>query len=88
MEKRESGGEVIGRLIGDIFGFFWCLAILCGFYVIGAWTAQYFLGDGHRDAVGVLAAVAFVWLYERQRADNRWQQMNEKLDRLFDRLRR
>lgn len=88
MAKPESSGEVLGHVIADLFGFFWCLAILCGAYGIGAWAARYFLGEDHRDTVGMLAALAFVWMYERHRADSRWRRMSESLDRVFDGLRR
>lgn len=86
MEKRDSTGEKMGHLIGDIFGFFWYLAILCGAYGIGAWAARYFLGETDKDAVGLLAAIAVIWMTERQNAEHRWQRMNETFDRLFERL--
>jgi hypothetical protein len=86
MAERPSSGEKIGNLIGDILGFFWCLAILCGAYGIGAWAARYFLGENHQDAVGLLAALAVIWMNERENAQHRWQRMNETFDRLFERL--
>ena len=82
----DSVGEKVGHMIGDIIGFFWCLFLLCGAYSLGAWVSGYFLGENHGDAVGLLAALALIWMNERQNAQHRWQRMNETFDRLFERL--
>lgn len=86
MEERDSTGEKIGHLIGDVIGWFWYLAILCGSYGVGAWAAHYFLGESHRDTVGILAAIATVWMMERQYAQHRYDRLTARLDGLYDRL--
>lgn len=86
MAERKNHGEAIGHFIADVLGFFWYLFLLCGTYGIGSWAARYFLGEDHKDAVGLLAAIALVWMMERQYAQNRWERLNQTLDRLFERL--
>jgi hypothetical protein len=86
MEERHNRGEKIGHLIGDLIGFFWLLLILSGTFGLGAAVAHYSVGDNHRDAAGLLAALAVIWLNERQNSEHRWRRMNETFDALFERL--
>ena len=86
MAKHESTGEKLGHLIGDVFGFFWYVAILCGAYGIGAWVARYFLGESHKETVGFLAALAGFSMTDRQNAQHLWERMNERFDGLYERL--
>lgn len=62
--------EFFVKSIAEIFiliiGWFFCLAFLIIAYHIGYWAAPHLGWDGNREILGILSAIALVWLYEHQ----------------------
>lgn len=78
MAKQDKVAELVGGLIGDAIGWFFCMAMLGGFYALGSALAHFFGGAEHRDTFGLLSAGALVWIYEHRRSDERWQRMLDR----------
>lgn len=64
--------EEIGKLIATALGLMICLAVLATTYQAGSWLAWYTVGEQHREASGLLTALAVVWFYEHYRWEERW----------------
>ena len=71
--------EVIATTIG------WgaCLVMLVGAWTLGWWIASYIDGasNADRNVFGLLSALAFLWIYERREAHERYNRLCERLDR-------
>lgn len=75
---KESISKSIWEFLTLAFGWAFCLSFLVGFYRLIYWLAPYFFGDEHRSAVATLSVIALIWLYETNRADARWDRLNER----------
>lgn len=65
-----SVGAIV-ELVVAIFGWWFCTAMLIAAFLAGVWVAPYFGMTEHKDAMGLLAAIALIWLYEHQRQHKR-----------------
>jgi hypothetical protein len=72
-------GAVVG-VVAMVFGWAVCLGILVGAWGVGCWIASA-ASDVDRNAFGLLSALAFLWIYERQEAHERYTRLCERLDR-------
>ena len=75
MTKNSVVGEFIAEALVVFVGWGFCLAILSGFYSIGYALADHFAGSRHSEAMGLLSAIVFVWLYEHRQAHERWTKL-------------
>ena len=65
----------VGGLLGDIIGWFFCLAVVIGLYSLGYWVAPYVGMAERRDTLGILAVISTIWMYEHQVAHERWTKL-------------
>jgi len=75
--------ETAIELIVSAIGWFVCMAIASGAFGLGFATASWW-GAFDPTIAGMLSVVAFVWLYEHRLAHSRWEKLNERLDRLWE----
>ncbi|HWU02432.1 MAG TPA: hypothetical protein VN222_06825 [Novosphingobium sp.] len=81
----DVASELGGELIAGVIGWLACMLLLAGSYQLGGWLASH-IGEGeHRDAFGILSAMAFIWIYERRQADERWAELREMIERIASR---
>jgi hypothetical protein len=71
MPKSDKSGSFITDVIAGLIGWGVCMAVLVGAYMLGYFVALY-LGIPNRETIGLLSAVAVVWMYEHQIAHDRW----------------
>lgn len=66
-------GAVIEVVVTAI-GWGVCLSMLVGAWTLGWWIASHFDGvsNADRDVFGLLSALAFLWIYERREAHERY----------------
>jgi hypothetical protein len=85
MSKFSKGvANFAAEAIAIAIGWAICLGILAGAYGVGWWMASH-LGDANvsnanRSVLGLLSALAFLWLYERRDAKERYDRLRELLD--------
>lgn len=72
MTKKDGIAEFVGDLVGMIIGWAICMAMLLGGYFLGYGLAHWLELTEHDSAFGILSGIAFVWMYEHQRANERW----------------
>ena len=74
-------GKAVGEGVVTIIGWGFGLGILGGAWTVGWWIASA-LGDvgADRTAFGLLSALAFLWIYERREAHERYDRLCERLD--------
>ena len=75
--------ETTIELIASAIGWLVCMAIASGAFGLGFATASWWGGFDPKTA-GMLSVVAFIWHYEHQLAHSRWEKLNERLDRLWE----
>jgi hypothetical protein len=68
-------GYQVGTIIGDMIGWAFCLAIAVGIFSLGFWLAPLVGMTEHRDALGILAVISTIWMYEHQVAHERWTKL-------------
>lgn len=73
MAKRDAVPELIGEVVVTLIGLVICVGILGSVYFMGYGLAHYFGGGEHRQAFGLIAAIAIIWIYEHRIAHDRWQ---------------
>jgi membrane associated rhomboid family serine protease len=75
-------GAVIEVVVTAI-GWGVCLSMLVGAWTLGWWIASHLDGvsDADRNVFGLLSALAFLWIYERREAHERYNRLCERLDR-------
>jgi hypothetical protein len=78
---KDSRERAIGYWAALLLGWVWCTVLLSGPFAVGIWAFDY-IGRGKDPLIfGLLAAIGFVWMYERLETD-------AKIDRLTDRIER
>lgn len=80
-EKLGPIQNVVADIVAGIYGWFICLTVLFGAFHFGKWAAPHIGWLGNPDVAGLLSAIALVWLYEHQNAQDRHQRLRENLDR-------
>lgn len=75
--------ETAIELITSAIGWLVCMAIASGAFGLGYVTASWW---GAVDPIisGMLSVIALVWLYEHRLAHSRWEKLNKRLDRLWE----
>jgi hypothetical protein len=74
--------ELASEIFAAAIGWVVCISVLSLGYLAGFFAAD-FLGFIDPSDLGILSAIAVVWLYEHRRAHSRWGSMNVQLDRLW-----
>ncbi len=64
--------EFVGATIGFILGYLVCLSMLCGAFGAGYALAHFLVPGANPDMLGLLSVITVVWLYESERANDRW----------------
>lgn len=77
--RKEGISEAVVELVVSVIGWAVCMAMAAGSYMLGSWLAPQFGGQDHREAFGVLSAIAFIWLYEHRIAHERWERLREMI---------
>jgi hypothetical protein len=75
--------ETAIELIASAIGWLVCMAIASGAFGLGFATASWWGGVDPKIS-GMLSVIALVWLYEHRLAHSRWEKLNERLDRLWE----
>lgn len=78
--------ETVTEITVDVFGWFICLAVLVAFFDIGRRSAAWLGWAESPDTIGLLSAVAAVWLYEHRRMEDRWDKTRGWIDRLAEQI--
>ena len=73
--------QAVIEVVTIVFGWGVSLGLLAGAWTVGWWIASA-LGDvgADRTAFGLLSALAFLWIYERHEAQERYNRLCERLD--------
>ena len=78
---KDSRERTIAYWVTLLLGWVWCTVLLSGPFAVGIWAFNY-IGWGKDPLIfGLLAAIGFLWIYERLETD-------AKIDRLTDRIER
>jgi hypothetical protein len=84
-EKMRRFKEVIEDFVGEVFalaiGWLVGITVLGGAYAIGRWAAPHLGWSGNNDVFGLLSALTFLWLYEHQNLEGKYDRLRELLDR-------
>jgi hypothetical protein len=76
METSKRGfGYEIGTAIGDVLGWVFLMGFLGASYLIGFVVARYLNLSDHAQSVGLLSAIAVIWMYEHRLAKDRWERL-------------
>jgi hypothetical protein len=76
---KDTREKAIAYWVTLMLGWLWCTLLLSGPFAVGIWAFSY-IGWGKDPLIfGLLAAIGFVWMYERLETD-------AKIDRLTDRI--
>jgi hypothetical protein len=84
MRESESTAEKLGELFTDSVRFVWYLVLFSGTYLVAYWSPVWFIGESHRETMGLIAAIALNSALGRERSERRWQETKQRLDRLSD----
>jgi hypothetical protein len=76
-------GAVI-ELVAMAFGWAVCFGMLVGAWGLGWWIASEAASDLDRNVFGLLSALAFLWMYERREAHERYNHLCERLVKPVD----
>ena len=66
-----------------VVGWLFLLTFLISFYSLGRYVAASYLvkpDDVDQAMVGLLSALAFLWLYEHRNIDHKYEKLRERLD--------
>lgn len=74
------GDEVFADAIAAAIGWAFLLAFPAGAFAAGRWAAGYLNLEGGRDAVGILSALAVIWMYERRDVQHRDQKLRDLIE--------
>jgi membrane associated rhomboid family serine protease len=72
--------EAVTGFVFVVIGWGVCLGFLVCAWSLGAWIASG-ASDADRNTFGILSALAFLWMYERREAHERYNRLCERLDR-------
>ena len=73
--------KLIEDFVVSVLGWLICEIMLVGAYLIGLWVARHLGWSGNHDMVGLLFVFAFVWVYEHQNLEGKYDRLRELLDR-------
>jgi TM2 domain-containing membrane protein YozV len=75
-------GKAAAEGIATIIGWVFCFGLLSGMYWLG-WLlgVSTHLSEVDRGMFGLLSVLAFLWIYERREAHERYNRLCERLDR-------
>jgi hypothetical protein len=73
----ERIGEATAEVIVTIVGWMVCLFILSIAFGLGRWVASYLDWQVSPDTIGMLSALAFLWLYEHRNIQEKYERLRE-----------
>jgi hypothetical protein len=74
--------QAVIEVVTIVFGWGVSLGLLAGAWTVGWWIASHWdaASDADRNVFGLLSALAFLWIYERHEAQERYNRLCERLD--------
>ena len=70
-------GDLLGDIVAEILGWAVCLGVLIGCYSLGHVVAPHIGWPDGRDTLGLLSALAALWLYEHQNIERKYDRLRD-----------
>ena len=77
MALSTRGSGLVADFFAGAIGWGICMLVVAGSYAVGFWLAPFFGGEDHKDSFGILSALVVIWIYEHQRANERYERLQE-----------
>jgi hypothetical protein len=71
--SKKSIGYDIGTVIADVLGWVFLMGWLIGSYGVGVLVAKFLGLADQAQSIGLLSALAVIWMYEHRLANDRWE---------------
>ena len=66
-------------IIAEVIGWFVCIGFLVGAYLVGRGLTHRYFGNVNPDMIGLLVALALVWIYEHRNLQHKYDRLREQL---------
>lgn len=76
--------EALAGLVVSVGGWLICMGMLIGAFWLGFAFARWTGATELAPMFGLLSAITLIWMYEREEAQKRWDRLNTRLDRLWE----
>ena len=77
-------GKYVGAfardIIAEVIGWFVCIGFLVGAYLVGRGLTHRYFGNVNPDMIGLLVALALVWIYEHRNFQHKYDRLREQLN--------
>jgi hypothetical protein len=82
-EKMSKFGKYVRAfardIIAEVIGWFVCIGFLVGAYLVGRGIAIHYHGSFSPDMVGLLFALALIWVYEHRNLQHKYDRLRKQL---------
>ena len=82
---KDRRGEYVGSAVAFLLGWVFLTFMLVGPYVLGRLASSYLGWNEEPLVFGMLAAIAFVWIYERMETREKYNRLVNRIERLEQR---